>query len=109
VLTLQLFWVLLFGIRKPSLILMQVQRFRGHMAVASSAHSLSLSLSFVQSHQNPPAIPSMVIVYIVCKLRGAKLVIDWHNFGYRCVVCVSCVSCAVVCGCRVWVRCSTAC
>jgi hypothetical protein len=71
--------------------------------------TLSLSLSFVQSHQNPPAIPSMVIVYIVCKLRGAKLVIDWHNFGYRCVVCVSCVSCAVVCGCRVWVRCSTAC
>lgn len=54
VLTLQLFWVLLFGIRKPSLILMQ----------------------------NPPAIPSMVIVYIVCKIRGAKLVIDWHNFGY---------------------------
>jgi len=54
ILTVQLFWVLLFRIRKPALILVQ----------------------------NPPAIPTLPVAYIVCKLRQAKLVVDWHNFGY---------------------------
>ncbi|KAG8762372.1 mannosyltransferase [Ceratobasidium sp. 428] len=32
--------------------------------------------------QNPPSIPTLVLVQIVCWLRGSKLVIDWHNLGY---------------------------
>jgi beta-1,4-mannosyltransferase len=32
--------------------------------------------------QNPPGIPSMVICWIICRLRGAKFIIDWHNYGY---------------------------
>ena len=32
--------------------------------------------------QNPPGIPSMFICWIVCKLRSAKFIIDWHNYGY---------------------------
>ncbi|KAI8851514.1 hypothetical protein BC829DRAFT_386887 [Chytridium lagenaria] len=32
--------------------------------------------------QTPPAIPTLVIVQIVSILRGCRLVIDWHNFGY---------------------------
>eukprot|EP01133_Synstelium_polycarpum_P017174 gene17174-20460_t len=32
--------------------------------------------------QSPPAIPTILTLQIVCKLRGVKLVIDWHNLGY---------------------------
>ena len=32
--------------------------------------------------QNPPSIPTLLVAGIVCRLRGTRLVIDWHNFGY---------------------------
>ncbi|KAA6426965.1 MAG: glycosyltransferase domain-containing protein [Trebouxia sp. A1-2] len=32
--------------------------------------------------QNPPAIPALALCVLVCWWHGAKLVIDWHNFGY---------------------------
>ncbi|KAI8144070.1 hypothetical protein BJV82DRAFT_608208 [Fennellomyces sp. T-0311] len=32
--------------------------------------------------QNPPAIPTLVIARVIATLRQARLVIDWHNFGY---------------------------
>ena len=32
--------------------------------------------------QNPPSIPVLMMAVVVCFLRGTKLVIDWHNFGY---------------------------
>ena len=32
--------------------------------------------------QNPPGIPAMLICWIICKIRGAKFIIDWHNYGY---------------------------
>eukprot|EP00742_Colponemidia_sp_Colp-10_P004543 GILJ01004849.1.p1 GENE.GILJ01004849.1~~GILJ01004849.1.p1 ORF type:complete len:573 (+),score=82.44 GILJ01004849.1:75-1793(+) len=32
--------------------------------------------------QNPPCIPTFVVAQVVCWLRSAKLVIDWHNYGY---------------------------
>eukprot|EP00245_Coleochaete_scutata_P006165 TRINITY_DN2035_c0_g1_i2.p2 TRINITY_DN2035_c0_g1~~TRINITY_DN2035_c0_g1_i2.p2 ORF type:complete len:156 (+),score=12.66 TRINITY_DN2035_c0_g1_i2:114-581(+) len=32
--------------------------------------------------QNPPTIPTFMVVQFVCWLRGASMVIDWHNFGY---------------------------
>ncbi|KAI9311544.1 glycosyl transferases group 1-domain-containing protein [Dichotomocladium elegans] len=32
--------------------------------------------------KNPPAIPTLAIAQLVCRLRNARLVIDWHNFGY---------------------------
>jgi beta-1,4-mannosyltransferase len=32
--------------------------------------------------QNPPAMPTLFVVQIVCWLRCTRLVIDWHNFGY---------------------------
>ncbi|KAJ1975907.1 mannosyltransferase [Dimargaris verticillata] len=32
--------------------------------------------------QNPPAIPTLLVAQAVCWLRGIRLLIDWHNFGY---------------------------
>ncbi|KAI8811334.1 glycosyl transferases group 1-domain-containing protein [Cladochytrium replicatum] len=32
--------------------------------------------------QNPPSIPTLFVAQTVCFVRGSKLVIDWHNFGY---------------------------
>ncbi|EQC38367.1 hypothetical protein SDRG_04081 [Saprolegnia diclina VS20] len=32
--------------------------------------------------QNPPTIPTLYIGWLSCKLKRAKLVIDWHNMGY---------------------------
>ncbi|XP_028913623.1 chitobiosyldiphosphodolichol beta-mannosyltransferase [Ornithorhynchus anatinus] len=32
--------------------------------------------------QNPPGLPSIAVTWAVCCLRGSKLAIDWHNYGY---------------------------
>ena len=32
--------------------------------------------------QTPPAIPTLFILQTLHFLRGSKLIIDWHNFGY---------------------------
>jgi beta-1,4-mannosyltransferase len=52
--SLQLLWILWWRLPKPDFILVQ----------------------------NPPAIPTLLIALIVARARSAKLVIDWHNFGW---------------------------
>ena len=32
--------------------------------------------------QNPPCIPAFAVARLATWLRGARLVIDWHNYGY---------------------------
>ncbi|KAJ2806086.1 mannosyltransferase [Coemansia helicoidea] len=32
--------------------------------------------------QNPPAIPTLLVVRVCAWLTGARLIIDWHNYGY---------------------------
>ncbi|XP_037649402.1 chitobiosyldiphosphodolichol beta-mannosyltransferase [Sebastes umbrosus] len=32
--------------------------------------------------QNPPGLPTIAVAWFVCVLRGSRLIIDWHNYGY---------------------------
>jgi beta-1,4-mannosyltransferase len=32
--------------------------------------------------QTPPAIPTLLLVWLVCALRRAQMVVDWHNYGF---------------------------
>ena len=32
--------------------------------------------------QTPPAIPTLALCSFACWWYGARLVVDWHNFGY---------------------------
>ncbi|CAL8310445.1 unnamed protein product [Arctogadus glacialis] len=32
--------------------------------------------------QNPPGLPSMAVCWLLCLLRGSRLVVDWHNYGF---------------------------
>jgi beta-1,4-mannosyltransferase len=33
--------------------------------------------------QNPPAVPTLGVALAVARLRGARLIVDWHNFGFE--------------------------
>jgi beta-1,4-mannosyltransferase len=32
--------------------------------------------------QNPPSIPTLLAAWLASRLRGGRLIIDWHNFGF---------------------------
>ncbi|OAQ86757.1 hypothetical protein PCL_12862 [Purpureocillium lilacinum] len=32
--------------------------------------------------QNPPSIPTFHVALLVALIRGSKIVVDWHNYGY---------------------------
>lgn len=35
-----------------------------------------------RTSKNPPSIPTLLIAYIVTKLRNTRLMVDWHNYGW---------------------------
>lgn len=32
--------------------------------------------------KNPPSIPTLALVQLIGRMRGSKIIIDWHNLGY---------------------------
>lgn len=32
--------------------------------------------------QSPPVLPTILVCYLLAKVRRAKLIVDWHNIGY---------------------------
>ncbi|CAG7847971.1 UDP-glycosyltransferase TURAN {ECO:0000303/PubMed:25919390} [Serendipita indica DSM 11827] len=32
--------------------------------------------------QNPPTIPTLAVAWLVARIRGSRVIIDWHNLGY---------------------------
>jgi beta-1,4-mannosyltransferase len=55
--------------------------------LAQAAHLMSLFLVHARKPdvilvQSPPAVPVLAVALLAARVRGARLVIDWHNFGY---------------------------
>ena len=32
--------------------------------------------------KNPPSIPVLSSLFIICRLRNIKMIVDFHNYGY---------------------------
>ena len=32
--------------------------------------------------KNPPTIPTLAVAWLVARIRGSRVIIDWHNLGY---------------------------
>lgn len=47
-----------------------------------SFHSCNSTVSPNGTYYLARSIPTFVIVWLCCRLKGAKFVIDWHNLGY---------------------------
>uniref|UniRef100_A0A672FGR2 Chitobiosyldiphosphodolichol beta-mannosyltransferase n=1 Tax=Salarias fasciatus TaxID=181472 RepID=A0A672FGR2_SALFA len=43
---------------------------------------LSMELQALVLMQNPPGLPGIAVAWLVCVLRGSRLIVDWHNYGY---------------------------
>ena len=60
----------------------------GSWQVAAQAVRLFRALAFsspapdVVLVQTPPAVPTLAVAWAAARLRGARLVIDWHNLGH---------------------------
>ncbi|XP_064612847.1 chitobiosyldiphosphodolichol beta-mannosyltransferase-like [Liolophura sinensis] len=74
--------------REPPAVLKYMPRLMNYvLKVIWQSLSVMLTLLLLPkfSHvilQNPPAIPSLAVVWFVCLVRGSTLVTDWHNYGF---------------------------
>lgn len=67
-------------------------RHRGHLAFSGARRALQgirLGMMLMRGPkpdlvlmQNPPSTPTMAVVWIVARLRGARLAIDWQNLSH---------------------------
>lgn len=44
--------------------------------------TFQLKPNFSLPRQNPPGLPTISVAWFVCTLRGSRLIVDWHNYGY---------------------------
>jgi len=59
---------------------------RGALRVARQAAELLTALLRLRVDailvQTPPAVPTLLVALVAARGRGARLVVDWHNFGW---------------------------
>eukprot|EP00037_Helgoeca_nana_P011710 m.105259 g.105259 ORF g.105259 m.105259 type:complete len:481 (-) comp21003_c0_seq1:67-1509(-) len=68
----------------PKIVFLLYAPFKVLYQVVQMVWTLSFSVSR-PSHiliQNPPSIPTLPVAAFVAALHGARLVVDWHNYGY---------------------------
>ncbi|KAL2410539.1 Chitobiosyldiphosphodolichol beta-mannosyltransferase [Exophiala dermatitidis] len=65
----------LFLLSAPIKVLLQAWTLWQNLGYSASASKWMLV-------QNPPSIPTLLIVSIICFFRRTGLIVDWHNFGY---------------------------
>jgi beta-1,4-mannosyltransferase len=51
-------------------------------AIALFARCLRIRKPDVIVVQTPPAIPTLAVAWLAARLRGARLIFDWHNVGW---------------------------
>jgi beta-1,4-mannosyltransferase len=75
-------------LRAPARVPRALFALRGLLRVARQSLELLALLLVRVRHpdvllvQNPPSVPTLLVALLVARARSARLVIDWHNFGY---------------------------
>jgi len=71
----------------PRITVHRLRARRGIAGVAGSALALFGTLRRLRRPdvivaQTPPAIPTIVVAWAAARLRGSRLILDWHNLGW---------------------------
>jgi len=74
-------------VRHPRITEHRLKSRRGISGVAGSALALLIALCRITRPnvivvQTPPAIPTVLVAWCVARMRGSRLVLDWHNLGW---------------------------
>ncbi len=74
-------------LQHPRICVHRVKAHRGLAGVAGSALALFVACRRARRPdvivaQTPPAIPTVMVAWMVARLRGSCLVLDWHNLGW---------------------------
>ncbi|RHY93108.1 hypothetical protein DYB31_014735, partial [Aphanomyces astaci] len=57
-------------------------RMQYHAVSLSKMPNTKVTLVGYEGERCVPQIPTLCVAWLTCKLKRAKFVIDWHNFGY---------------------------
>ena len=73
--------------RHPQILVHRLKARRGFRGVAGSALALFALCRRIRRPdviiaQTPPAVPTIIVAWAIARLRGSRLVLDWHNLGW---------------------------
>ena len=74
-------------VQHPRIQIHRLKARRGFSGAAASALALFWKCLRIRRPdliivQTPPAVPTMIVAWAAAKLRGGRLVFDWHNLGW---------------------------